>query len=124
MEGIMNSNQGMTAIKDRALLVLTLIVAGEGDHPAVKNALKSILSKLDTPLSEPEELDAFDSQPAQIIPFKRFQKKNGNQKIKKESPKFRIFSPENEEMIKVRQFAAPGKSPRLKVYVDEAQAAQ
>ena len=120
----MNSNQGMTAIKDRALLVLTLIVAGEGDHPAVKNALKSILSKLDNPCNEPEMREDYNSQTAQIIPFKRFQIKNSNQKIKKESHKLRIFSPENEEMIKVRQFADLGKSPRLKIYVDEAQAAQ
>ena len=120
----MNSNQGMTAIKDRALLVLTLIVAGEGDHPAVKNALKSILSKLDNSCSEPDVLDDYDSQPAQIIPFKRFQIKNSNQKIKRELQKFRIFSPENDEMIKVRQIAVQGKSPRLKVYVDEAQAVQ
>lgn len=103
MEGIMDRNHGQTAIQERALLVLTLIAAGEGNHPTVKKALKSLLVKLENPCDEPGPPGVPVSQHVDIIPFNRYQEK-------KKPPGLRIFSSDNEDVVK------KVKSPRLKVF--------
>lgn len=117
MEGIVNRNHNNTTVKEAALLVLTLIAAGEGNHPAVKKTLNSILSRLDQVDSGSEKNDFSNLQHPDVIPFKSRQTKKNVCQPRSAPPQFRIFSPCDDEDVTAYR-PQVRKSPQLSVYVE------
>jgi|GEM_PF-4481687 len=99
-----NENQKTT---QTALVILTLIAAGEADHPVVKQALRRLLEELDGHKFRQESFS--EQEVATILPFRKLSPKRLTTQSD-EMPRFRIFDPEAD---KAKTVAVSCSSPPL-----------
>ena len=112
----MNRNRRQTAIQNKALLVLTLIAAGEGNQPVVKKALRSMLSQLERISDDADCMDFEDLQHVDVIPFQRFQQERMSRNAKQESSPLKRFVSSDKNDAFILDFPETDRFPKLCVY--------
>ncbi|MDR1960043.1 MAG: hypothetical protein LBQ54_13525 [Planctomycetaceae bacterium] len=112
----MNQEENCQNVYRTAFVVLTLIAAGEKNHPSVKKGLRFLLDSLDANTVPTESFGDMPEVP-EVIPFK-----TNEDRVKNQHPhveRLRIFNPETERRTP-HQRIGTGAVPKIRIFVEKS----